>query len=59
LRPTDDPDYVMIDLDFDSSDEAEAMLVKLRQVWQSPEVAPALAGTPLTRIVETVDSKEL
>jgi hypothetical protein len=38
LRPIDDPNYVMIDLDFDSSSEAEAFLAALRRnVWSSRE----------------------
>jgi hypothetical protein len=59
LRPTDDPNYVMIDLDFDTVGEAEAFLAALHRVWQSPQAAPALAGSPQTRIVETVESVEL
>ncbi len=59
LRPIDDPNYVMIDLEFDSPNEAEALLAALwRNVWSSPEAAPALLGEPQTRIVEAVEIKE-
>jgi hypothetical protein len=59
LQPTDDPNYVMIDLKFDSAREAEAFLGWLqRDVWPSREAAPGLVGDPQTRIVETVESKE-
>jgi hypothetical protein len=58
LRPIDDPNYVMIDLDFDSTSQAEAFLAALRTVWQSPQAAPALGGSPQTRIVEAAESKE-
>ena len=58
LRPIDDPNYVLIDLEFDSSREAEAGLAALREVWQSPVAAPALIGSPQTRIVEMIESKE-
>lgn len=58
LRPIDDPNYIMIDLEFDSSSAAEAALAALRDVWRSPAAAPALAGNPQTRIVEAVESKE-
>jgi hypothetical protein len=52
-RPVDDPQYVVIDLDFDTTDEAEAFVQFLREkVWPSPENAPALAGTPQTKILE-------
>ncbi len=59
LRPTDDPNYVIIDLEFDSPSEAEAFLAALwRNVWSSREAAPALIGEPQTRIVEAVEAKE-
>jgi hypothetical protein len=58
FRPVDDPNYVMIDLDFDSVDAAEAFLAVLhRDVWRSSETAPALVGRPQTRIVEVAESK--
>jgi hypothetical protein len=54
-RPVDDPAYVLIDLDFDTVEEAERFLDFLRaKVWSSAENAPALAGRPSTRILETV-----
>jgi hypothetical protein len=59
LRPTDDPNYVIIELEFDSPSEAEAFLTALqRNVWSSREAAPALVGEPQTRIVEAVEVKE-
>lgn len=52
-RPVSEPNYVMIDLDFDNSDQAAAFLEVLhREVWRSREASPALVGTPQTRIVE-------
>ena len=59
LRPTDDPNYIMIDLEFDSPSEAQSFLAALwRNVWSSREAAPALIGEPQTRIVEAVEVKE-
>ncbi len=59
LRPIDDPNYVMIDLDFDSTSQAEAFLATLRTVvWKSPQAAQVLGGSPQTRIVEVAESKE-
>jgi hypothetical protein len=58
LRPIDDPNYVMIDLDFDTSSAAQAVLAALREVWRSPTAASALAGSPQARIVEAVEVKE-
>jgi hypothetical protein len=57
-RPTDDPNYVMIDLEFEGPEAAEGFLVAMREVWRSPAAAPALAGSPQARIVETVESHE-
>src|SRR6266581_8567513 len=51
LRPIDNPNYVMIDLDIDSASAGEAFLAAMREVWRSPKAAPALAGSPQTRIV--------
>ena len=58
LRPIDNPNYVMIDLNFESIMAAEAFLATMREVWQSAAAAPALTGNPQTRIVEVVESKE-
>jgi hypothetical protein len=56
--PIDDPNYVIIDLDFDSAGAAEAFLVQLREVWRSPAAAPALVGSPQVRIVKTLEVRE-
>lgn len=53
FRPVDDPSYVLIDLDFDSANEAEAFLAALhRDVWRSAAAAPALIGSPRTRLLD-------
>ena len=55
LRPVDDDHYVLIDLDFPTRDQAERFLRFLQStVWASPESSPALAGTPRTRLLESV-----
>jgi hypothetical protein len=52
-RPLNDPAYVVIDLDFDTASQAEDFLGFLQaNVWSSPGNAPALIGTPQTRINE-------
>ena len=58
FRPIDDPNYVLIDLHFDNSSAAKDFLAAMRKVWQSPSAGPAPAGTPQTRIIEIVESKE-
>ncbi|MFB6517011.1 hypothetical protein [Streptomyces sp. NPDC056401] len=53
-RPVDDPAYVIVGLDFDTADQAARFLGFLQaRVWSSPDNAPALAGIPQTRILET------
>lgn len=51
-RPVDDDRYVVVELDFASTEQAEAFLGFLRrEVWSSRENAPALVGEPTTRIL--------
>ncbi len=53
-QPVDDPKYVLVDLEFDEVEAAEAFRRFLEtQVWATPENSPALAGTPKTRILTT------
>lgn len=55
IWPVNDPQYVVVELDFDSAVEAQAMLAFLTaQVWSSLSSAPALVGAPRTRILEPV-----
>jgi hypothetical protein len=51
-QPVGDPQYVVIDLDFDTAEEAAGLLSFLRaSVWSSPGAAPALAGAPRASIL--------
>jgi hypothetical protein len=54
LRASDDPNYVMIDLEFDSASEAEAVHAALRELWGRVDVM----RSPQARIVEAVEIKE-
>lgn len=57
-RPVDDDHYVVLDLEFDAAGAAEAFLGFLRnQVWSTPSNSPALAGAPVTRVLETTESR--
>jgi len=59
LQPTDDPNYVVIHLEFEDAGEAEAYLAALqRVVYSSQEASPAVGGGPQTRIVEVVETRE-
>jgi len=57
LRPVDDAKYAMVDLEFGSSGEAEAMLVTLRALWR--QVEGRVMASPQARIIEVVESREL
>ena len=58
LRPIDDPNYALIDLEFDEAEPAEAYLAALRrQFYSSQDASPAVGGGPQTRIVEVAEAK--
>lgn len=56
LRPRDEANYVMIDLEFDTAEQAEALLAAMRTVWG--RVEGKIMMNPLARIVEVVETKE-
>lgn len=56
LRAMDDPNYVMIDLEFDTADDAEALLASMRVIWD--RVQGTLVSSPRARIVESVETAE-
>ncbi len=57
LRPVDDPNYVMVDLEFDSPSEAEAVRAALLNLWRRVEME-GLIGSPQARIVDAVEARE-
>ena len=57
LRSLDDPNFVMIDLEFDTKGEADALLAAMRQVWS--RVQGSIMSNPQAYIVEQVESKDL
>ena len=56
-RPADDPNYVIIDLEFDSRLEAEAFLDRLRSLW-SRVVEERLIGEPQVRVLEVAETAD-
>jgi hypothetical protein len=53
LHLVDDPNYIFVDLDFGTTAEARQFLTFLeRKVWSSSNDAPALAGTPQTKLLQ-------
>jgi hypothetical protein len=55
LRPIDDPNYVLIDLEFETIDQAEALLAAMRVVWG--RVEGTIMMNPQTQIVEAMETK--
>ena len=52
-QPIDDPNYIVVDLDFDTPDEASRFLGFLRaKVWSTASNAPALVGAPQAKILQ-------
>ena len=56
-RPTDDPKYVIIDLEFDSLHDAQATLAALRNLWSKVEGTVMI--NPKTQILELMEFAEL
>jgi hypothetical protein len=56
LRPIDDPKYVMIDLEFDTVEQAEGLLAAMREVWG--RVEGTIMMNAKTHIVEVVEVKQ-
>jgi hypothetical protein len=52
LRAVDDPNYALIDLEFDGSSDAECFLSALRELWGRVDVM----HDPTARIVEVVET---
>lgn len=56
FRPADDPDYVIIQLEFETLNEAETTLVALRKLWT--RVEGKVMFNPQTRILSIAESIE-
>jgi hypothetical protein len=56
-RSVQDPNFVMIDLEFDTVADAERLLDRLRKLWAGP--GGAVMRNPDAWIVETVDSRSV
>ncbi len=55
LQQIDDPNYVMIDLEFETIEEAEAFLRKMEQIWGGP--GKAVMQNPRARIMHRVEDR--
>ncbi|MEO5569338.1 MAG: hypothetical protein ABIT08_16470 [Bacteroidia bacterium] len=57
FRPVDDPNYVIIDLEFDNLTTAENTLAALRNLWT--KVEGTIIMNPQTRILDLVESLDI
>jgi hypothetical protein len=56
FRKVDDPNYVIIELEFNKLSEAESFVISLQKLWG--KVEGTVMNSPRARIVEEVESKE-
>ena len=56
-RAVDDPNYVMIDLEFETREQAEGLLHTMQVIWGRPD--HGLTRSQQARIVDVVETKEL
>ena len=57
LRPVDNPNYVIIDLEFDDLKQTEEALAALRNLWA--KVEGTVMTSPHTRILEIAEATDL
>jgi hypothetical protein len=57
LRLQNEPNYVMIDLEFDDTAEAQAFVQKMQRIWDGP--AKGLMLNPRARIADFVEGKDV
>ena len=54
-QPVDDDRYILVELDFETTDQAEAFKGFLQtRVWSNPEASPGLDGSPRARVLNEV-----
>jgi len=57
LRLQNEPNYVMIDLEFDNTAEAEAFVQKMQRIWDGP--AKGVMLNPRARIAAFVEGNDV
>jgi hypothetical protein len=56
-QPIDDDNYIYIELDFDTVEQAEGFKNFLEtKVWSNPDASPALGGAPRARVLTQVEA---
>ena len=57
IRPIDNPNFAMIDLEFDNVRDAQSLLAAVQQVWQ--HVGGTLITDPEWQICEVAETQEV
>ena len=57
MRSVDDPQHVLIDLEFNTAGEAAALLASMRQIWN--QIQGKVIFEPRATIVEIVEDRSL
>jgi len=57
LRAQDDPNYVFVDLDFETLGQAETFLRAIKLLWEGP--GKAVMQNPRSRIADSVEVNQL
>jgi hypothetical protein len=57
FRLHNDPNFVMIDLEFDSTGQAEAFAQKMQRIWEGP--GKAVMQSPRASIADFVEGKDV
>jgi hypothetical protein len=56
-QPVDDDHYILVELDFDTDEQAAAFKGFLEsKVWSNPDAAPGLDGTPRARVLTELEA---
>jgi len=58
-RQVDDPNQVIIDLDFDSLEDATAFRGALEQIWQTPQSKEQLIAHSTPQLYDVVEQRQL
>jgi hypothetical protein len=56
MRPMDEPGVVVVDLDFQTSVDAQTFLVRLREMWRGME--GTIMSNPHAQILSTVEDSQ-
>lgn len=56
LRATDDPNYIFIDLEFDTAEAAQSLLAAMQQIWK--KVEGSVMSSPKSQIVKVIENKK-